>query len=150
MIRTISSIALETSQVYYATLEELFEYIYQSKRDAEELLRVLFLGGEIVDYEKLVRCLSNLKSATWIEKYRPGLYSDVINNVEQLIFQHVEKLKKSIIQTNLDLDHSHKIQHVSKALSDINEMKHLESFILKRTVADGRTSFYYLDGQNCR
>ncbi|CAF4248425.1 unnamed protein product [Rotaria sp. Silwood2] len=129
LIRTISSIALETSQVYYATLEELFGYIYQSRRDAEELLRLLFQGGETVGYEKLIKCLSNLKNATWIEKYRPGLYSDVINDVEQQITQHVEKLKKSIIKINLDLDHSHNIKHVSKILSDINEMKYLENFI---------------------
>jgi hypothetical protein len=79
LIRTISSIALETSQIYYATLEELFGYIYQLRRDAEEFLRVLFQGGETIDFENLVKCLSNLKSVTWIEKYRAGLYSNVIS-----------------------------------------------------------------------
>ncbi|CAM2727660.1 unnamed protein product [Rotaria socialis] len=127
LIRNISSIGLETSQVYYATLEKLFGYIYQLRRDVEELLRVLFQGGEKIDFEKLIKCLSNLKSATWIEKYRTGLYSNVINNVEQLIFQHVEKLKKAIMSTNLDLDHSHEIKHVSKQLSDLNDMKQLTS-----------------------
>lgn len=129
LIRIISSIALETSQVYYATLEKLFGCIYQLRRDAEEFLRVLFQGGETIDFEKLVKCLSNLKSGTWIETYRAGLYSSVINNVEQLILQHVEKLKRSIMSINLDLDHYHELKHVSKKLSDLNDMKHFESFL---------------------
>lgn len=129
LIRTISSIALETSQVYYATLEKLFGCIYQLRRDAEELLRVLFQGGEPIDFEKLVKCLSNLKSGTWIEKYRAGLYSSVINNVEQLILQHIEKLKRSIMSINVDLEHFHEIKHVSTKLSDLNDMKHFESFL---------------------
>ena len=129
LIRTISNIALETSQIYYSTLEQLFGYIYQLRRDAEEFLRVLFQGGERIDSEKLVQCLLHLKSAIWIEKYRTGLYSNVINNVEQLIIQHVEKLKISIITTNLDLGHSHAIEQVSKQLFDLNEMKHFDNFL---------------------
>ena len=129
LIRTIKSIALETSQVYFATLEKLFGYIYQLRRDAEEFLRVLCQGGECIDFEKLVQCLSTLKSAIWIEKYRTGLYSSVISDVEQLIFQHVEKLKNAIMSTNLDLGHFHQIEHVAKQLSDLNEMKHFENFL---------------------
>ncbi|CAM4824411.1 unnamed protein product [Rotaria magnacalcarata] len=129
LIRNISSVEFKTSQVYYATLEKLFGYIYQLRRDAEELLRVLFQGGEKIDFEKLPQCLSNLKSAAWIEKYRAGLYSNVINNVEQLIFQHVEKLKKAIMSTNLDLDYSHELEHVLKRLFDLNDMKQLTNIL---------------------
>ncbi|CAF3371505.1 unnamed protein product [Rotaria sp. Silwood2] len=88
-IRTISSIALKTTEIYYATVEKLVGYVYESRRDDEELLRVMFRREGKVDYNKLTQCLSNLKSTHWIEIYRTGVYSDVINNVEQQIIQYI-------------------------------------------------------------
>ncbi|CAF3122629.1 unnamed protein product, partial [Rotaria sp. Silwood2] len=125
-IRTISSIALKTTEIYYATVEKLVGYVYESRRDAEELLRVMFRREGKVDYNKLTQCLSNLKSTHWIEIYRTGVYSDVINNVEQQIIQYIIELKEPIMQVNLDLD---KIEYVNKIVSEINEMKHFQNFI---------------------
>ena len=129
LIRTISSVAGETSQVYHSTLEELFGCILQLRRDVEELLRLLFQGGEKVDFEKLLKCLVTLKSVSWIENYRKGLYSKMIQDVEQLILEHVERLKQSIEQTNLDLGHAQEIKPVVDRLSNLHEMRHLDSFI---------------------
>ena len=129
LIRTISSVAGETSQVYHSTLEELFGRILQLRRDVEELLRILFQGGEKVDFEKLLKYLVTLKSVSWIENYRKGLYSKMIQDVEQLILQHVERLKQSIEQTNLDLGHAQEIKPVVYRLSNLHEMRHLDSFI---------------------
>ena len=86
VIRTISTIAHKTSQTYYSTLEKLIGYINESRKRAEELLRVMFRREGNVNYHALRRCLSNLRNAHWIEKYRAGIYSNILNDVEQQIY----------------------------------------------------------------
>ncbi|CAF1389902.1 unnamed protein product [Rotaria sordida] len=127
-IRTISTFDIKTTELYFSTLEKLIGYINESRRDAEKILIALF-RQEKVDYDKLTSCLISLKSAKWIEKYRTGVYSDVINNVEKQIIEQIKELKESIMQTNLDLDNSSKINDVYKVILQINGMKRLDKIV---------------------
>ena len=129
VIRTISTIAHRTSQTYYSTLEKLIGYINESRKRAEELLRVMFRREGNVDYHTLTRCLSNLRNAHWIEKYRAGIYSNIENNVKQQIIQHIEQLKRIVMRFDLNLDNSDKVTDVYKIVSEINEMKPINVFL---------------------
>ncbi|CAF1394740.1 unnamed protein product [Adineta steineri] len=126
-IRTISSFDIKTTQSYFSILEKLIGYINECRRDAEKLLLALF-RQEKVDFNKLASCLMGLKSAQWIEKYRTGVYSDIVGNVERQILEELDVLKKTVMQTNLDLDSSDKIKNVYQIIMRINEIKRLDKF----------------------
>ena len=129
LIQTIPSVIPETSQIYYATLGKVIESITALRRDVQDLLSKLIHERQKINYEKLVQHLMNLRSISWIEKYREGFYASVTKNVEQLIVQHVDELKRSIVSINLDLEHSHKMESISEMLHQINTMKHFKDFV---------------------
>ncbi|CAF4909202.1 unnamed protein product [Rotaria sp. Silwood1] len=114
---------------YYIILEKVIRYIYEARRDVEDLLKSLFRREENINYNKLRKCLLNLKSVEWIEKYRNGIYSDVIHNVEEQIIEHVKQMKDSAMEINIDLDNFDKIKHVYQIILQINTIKCLEKFI---------------------
>ncbi|CAF0828795.1 unnamed protein product [Adineta steineri] len=129
-IRTISIIELRTTPVYCSTLEKLIAYVHEARRVIEEQLRILFRREGKVNYDILIKCHSSLKSAEWLEKYRSGVYSDVVNNVEQQLIQHVKALQESVMEANLDLDNVDKIELAYKLVSEINEMKSIEKLVI--------------------
>ncbi|CAF4844266.1 unnamed protein product, partial [Rotaria sp. Silwood2] len=104
-IRTISTFDIKTTQLYFSTLEKVIKYVNQCRRDVEQLLFSLF-RQEQIDFNKLTNCLISLQSAKWIEKYRTGMYSDIIDTIEKQIIELIKELKESAMQTNLDLDNS--------------------------------------------
>lgn len=128
LLRTISNSPSEMHQLYYSALETLIGYIKESRRDAEKMLTALF-HQEKVDFDTLVSCLVSLKSAKWIEKYRTGVYSDVIGNVEKQIIEEVIAMIENLKQTNLDLYSFNKIKDAYKIVSQINGMQRLDKFI---------------------
>ncbi|CAF0744473.1 unnamed protein product [Adineta steineri] len=128
-IRTISIIELKTTPIYCSTLEKLIAYVHETRRVIEEQLRILFRREGIVNYDILIKCHSSLKSAKWIEKYRSEVYSDVVNNVEQQLIQHIKLLQESVMEANLDLDNFDKIELTYKLVSEINEMKSIEKLV---------------------
>jgi flagellar biosynthesis GTPase FlhF len=129
LIRTIPIVSLKTSESYWKTLEKLVGYIQESKRLAEEQLRILCRREGKVDYKKLMKSLLSLKGAEWIEKYRNGVYSDVINDVEQQLIEHIETLKESFMEVDLSLDNFNKIKQVHDIILEINEMKPIEKIV---------------------
>jgi flagellar biosynthesis chaperone FliJ len=129
LIRTISIIEVKTIQSYFSMLEKLVGYVRTSRSIVDEELRILFRQKEKVDYDKLTTCLISLKEAKWIEKYRSGVYSDAINDVEQKLTQHVETSKETVMQINLDLDNFDKIEQVCKIISDMNNMESLTKIV---------------------
>ncbi|CAF3915878.1 unnamed protein product [Rotaria sordida] len=52
-----------------------------------------------------------------------------MNDIEEHIVEHVEELKKSIMEINLNLDNSDKIEHTYKIVSEINEIKRVEKIV---------------------
>ncbi|CAF3339888.1 unnamed protein product [Rotaria sp. Silwood2] len=129
LIRTISIIEFQTDKLYVNTLEKLVGYLNKSKRNIEDQLEILFRHERKLDYDKLIKCLSSLKSAKWIEKYRTSVYTDVIRDVEQQIIEHINLLKASVMKVYLDLDNYDKIEQVYKIILEINDMKQLEKMI---------------------
>ncbi|CAF3338635.1 unnamed protein product, partial [Rotaria sp. Silwood2] len=129
LIQTIPSVIPETSQIYYATLEKVIGSITELRRDVQDLLSKLIHERQKINYEQLVKYLMNLRSVSWIEKYREGFYASVTENIEQLIVQHVDELKRSIVSINLDLEHSHKMESISEMLHRINAMEHFKDFV---------------------
>ncbi|CAF4392841.1 unnamed protein product [Rotaria sp. Silwood2] len=129
LIRTISVIKSKTNPSYYSILERLIGYVQEARRDIEEILKTLFQREGKINYNKLPKCLSNLKDAKWIEAYRPGVYVDVIHDVEEQIIQYVEELHKSILDVNLDLDNFDKIEYIYKKILEINEIKRVQGVI---------------------
>ncbi|CAF4554681.1 unnamed protein product, partial [Rotaria sp. Silwood2] len=127
-IRTISTFDIKTTQLYFSTLEKVIKYVNQCRRDVEQLLFSLF-RQEQIDFNKLTNCLISLQSAKWIEKYRTGMYSDIIDTIEKQIIELIKELKESAMQTNLDLDNSNKIETVHKRVLYMNEMKRLNEFV---------------------
>lgn len=81
----------------------------------------------------MIKSLSSLKGAKWIEKYRSGVYSDVINDVEQQLIQHVKTVKESIMEVDLSLDNFDKMKQVHDIILDINEMKPIEKIVCNVT-----------------
>ncbi|CAF2387994.1 unnamed protein product [Rotaria sp. Silwood2] len=127
-IRTISTFDIKTTQLYFSTLEKLLKYVNQCRRDVEQLLFSLF-RQEQIDFDKLTNCLISLRDAKWIEKYRTGVYCDVIDNIEKQIIELVKELKESAMQINLDLYNSNKIKDAHQIVLYINEMKRLNKFV---------------------
>ncbi|CAF4638122.1 unnamed protein product [Rotaria sp. Silwood2] len=127
-IRTISTFDIKTTQLYFSTLEKLLKYVNQCRRDVEQLLFSLF-RQEQIDFDKLTNCLISLRDAKWIEKYRTGVYCDVIDNIEKQIIELVKELKESAMQINLDLYNSNKIKDAHQIILYINEMKRLNKFV---------------------
>lgn len=129
-LRKIPIIKLKTNESFYNTLEKITEYLHNSKRDAEELLRNLFKQEEKTNFDKVVKCLLSLKSCHWIENYRAGEYSIVIRDIEEKFIAHMDDMKKSVIDKALDLDSYSQINFVHKKLCEINEMKQFEQVFM--------------------
>ncbi|CAF3535937.1 unnamed protein product [Rotaria sp. Silwood1] len=127
-IRTISIIEFRTNRSYYSTLEQICGCIRELRREIEDILNG-FYRNEKNNYNSLMRCLSSLKYAKWIEKYRLEVYSDVINNTKEQILQHVKELEKTVMQTDLDLDNCDKIERIDNIVSEINEMRVVEEIV---------------------
>ncbi|CAF4958277.1 unnamed protein product [Rotaria sp. Silwood1] len=128
-IRRIPIINEITTEFYCICLEKIIRYVYEARRDVENLLKKLFQQDEDINYDKLTKCLFGLKNAKWIERYRSEIYSDIIKNVEEQIIQHVKQLKDSIMIVKLDLHDFSKINGVSKLIAHINAMKSLEKIV---------------------
>ncbi|CAF4581295.1 unnamed protein product [Rotaria sp. Silwood2] len=105
------------------------KYIYEARRDVENLLKILFRREEKVNYDNLRKSLLNLKRVEWIEKYRTGIYSDVINKAEEQIIQHVKQLKDAVMEIKIDLENHDQIEHVYKLISQINAIKCMEKLV---------------------
>ncbi|CAF0939888.1 unnamed protein product [Adineta steineri] len=128
-IRTISVIEIKTNQFHYSIVEKIVRYLRDAKLDAEDLLKIVFQRDGKVNYDKLTKCLLNLKNAEWIEKYRSGEYSYIIKDVEERLIEHITEMKVTVMQVPLNLDNYDKIDSVHKIVSDIKEMKPLEKFL---------------------
>ncbi|CAF3668490.1 unnamed protein product, partial [Rotaria socialis] len=128
-LRTISSIAHKTNQIYCITVEKLVDCINETRIYTEEFSRSLFREEDKSIYDKITKCLLNLKNAQRVENYRARAYSDIIKDIEQQLIQHMKELEKSVVKSNLDLDNFTKIFDVSKILIEIDEMRCFESFI---------------------
>ncbi|CAF3393714.1 unnamed protein product, partial [Rotaria socialis] len=125
-LRKISIIELKTNRSYYATLENIIEYLHNSKRDIEQLLRVLFQQEEKLKYNKITKCLLSLKSSQWIENYRVGEYSSVMNDIKEQFIDHMKEMKNSVMQMTLGLDDYKEIDSTYKMILKINKMKEFE------------------------
>ncbi|CAF1039714.1 unnamed protein product [Adineta steineri] len=110
-------------------VEKIVRYLRDAKLDAEDLLKIVFQRDGKVNYDKLTKCLLNLKNAEWIEKYRSGEYSYIIKDVEERLIEHITEMKVTVMQVPLNLDNYDKIDSVHKIVSDIKEMKPLEKFL---------------------
>ena len=129
LIRTISIIRDQTSERYYNTLEKLIGYIREFRRIVDEQLERLFRGETNINYDKLIKCLASLKGAPWIDKYRKGIYSDTINDVEQQLMQHLKRLQESLAEITLDLDNFDQIKQAYQLVSEVNQMKRIEHIV---------------------
>ncbi|CAF0898603.1 unnamed protein product [Adineta steineri] len=142
-LRTISSIAHKSNQIYYITVGKLVDHINETRIYVEELLRSLFRREEKITYDKMMKCLSNLQNAHWIENYRTRAYSEIIKDIEQQLIQHIKELEKSIMKSDLDLDNFTKISDAAKVLTEIDEMRRFENFIpiLKQYIDEINSKF---------
>ncbi|CAF3606520.1 unnamed protein product [Rotaria sp. Silwood1] len=86
-IRTISVIESRTNQSYYSILEQICGCIRELRKEIEEVLNG-FYRNEKNNYSGLMKSLSTLKHAKWIEEYRLEVYADVINNIKEQILKH--------------------------------------------------------------
>ncbi|CAF3967980.1 unnamed protein product, partial [Rotaria sordida] len=129
-IRIISIIEFKTTRSYYSIVGKIIEYLHQSKRDVEQLLTDLFRQEEKVNYDKLIKCLLSLKNTQWIEKYRTGVYSDVMSDIEEKFIEHIKQMKISLMEMTLDLDSYNKIDLAYKIVLKINEMKDFEKIFI--------------------
>ncbi|CAF4871850.1 unnamed protein product [Rotaria socialis] len=111
------------------SIEKLVDCINETRIYTEELSRSLFREEDKSIYDKITKCLLNLKNAQRVENYRARAYSDIIKDIEQQLIQHIKELEKSVVKSNLDLDNFTKIFDVSKILIEIDEMRCFESFI---------------------
>ncbi|CAF1341009.1 unnamed protein product [Rotaria sp. Silwood1] len=128
LIRTISIIESKTNRTYYSTLEQICGCIRELRREIEDILNG-FYRNEKNNYNSLMRCLSSLKHAKWIEKYRLEVYADVINNTKEQILKHIKELEKNVMQTDLDLDNYDKIERIDNIVLEINDMKAVEEIV---------------------
>ncbi|CAM4976899.1 unnamed protein product [Rotaria socialis] len=111
------------------SIEKLVDCINETRIYTEEFSRSLFREEDKSIYDKITKCLLNLKNAQRVENYRARAYSDIIKDIEQQLIQHMKELEKSVVKSNLDLDNFTKIFDVSKILIEIDEMRCFESFI---------------------
>ncbi|CAF4640605.1 unnamed protein product [Rotaria socialis] len=128
LIRKIPPIETETNSDYYRTLEHICGYIRELRRDIESVLNG-FDSNRQNNYNALMKCISNLKSAQWIENHRKDVYSDVLDNTKQQIVQYVKHLQRTIAQKDIDLDNPSNIAFVSCKVLEINEMKAIEEIV---------------------
>ncbi|CAF1067839.1 unnamed protein product [Rotaria sp. Silwood1] len=108
-IRTISVIESRTNQSYYSILEQICGCIRELRKEIEEVLNG-FYRNEKNNYSGLMKSLSTLKHAKWIEEYRLEVYADVINNIKEQILKHVKDLEKTVLQTVSNLDNYDQIE----------------------------------------
>ncbi|CAF1631319.1 unnamed protein product [Rotaria magnacalcarata] len=110
-------------------MENIVAYLCDAKRDAEQLLRDLFQREGKVNYDKLTKCLLNLKDAKWIENYQNREHLDIVKDVEKRLIEHAKEMKISIMKVSLNLDNYDKIESAYKLVLGIKEMKPLEKIL---------------------
>jgi predicted GTPase len=127
-LRSIESIDLVTSKSYYRVVERLCGYVQELRRQAEQLLQMLFEQKEI-DQNKLYRALTTLRNAKWIDRLRPGFYTEVVDAIDESIVSFTEKMLKQLTSIELCLQRHSKIEEAYKIYSMIQLMKPLENGI---------------------
>jgi len=132
MIREeIAMIEAKTSEAYFSTLEMLYGLMQEQRREVEHILNLISQQSKYCNYDHLLNCLSSLKNAKWIDEFKPGAYSDVMEEVQDTILKYVRMLKSTIMKTNLELDHPERISPTAQLLKELHLMKPLESIIPK-------------------
>lgn len=129
LIRKIPVIEIKTSESYWQTLEKIIAFVQESRRSVEEQLRILFSRVTKFDHNKLLKSLTNLKDAKWIDKYRSGIHQNILDTVKNELIQHINTAKESLLKIHLELDNFDQIQNVNDLVADINQMKTIEQFI---------------------
>ena len=125
LIRSVSSIQFQTNREYYSILEKVSAYLRESRTYVEDKLEKFRRSEEDINYGRLAQYLHNLKHAKWIEEYQPNLYLDMIKEIEEYVLQHIQRLTKSLMKINLDLDNFEQIENADKIVSEVNEIKRL-------------------------
>ena len=126
-LRTISTLEHRTSRSYFCLWESIASYLNESARNAEELLKsVSRLEGSVID-EKLTKCLASLTSVQWIQKYRSGLYSNVMETVKKKLIVCVVEMKESVMKNSLGLDQYERIESAVRLVEKLEWLTQFET-----------------------
>ncbi|EAR88873.1 helicase carboxy-terminal domain protein, putative (macronuclear) [Tetrahymena thermophila SB210] len=132
--RKINGIENRTADTYYKSIQEIQSLMQQIKRDVEQLLSDFQHDKKKVDFQKIYRCLNQLKCAQWMNDVNKGAYDQTITHISQELLKYSQF---EIIQKLGEIDLSQKnygnIQVASELIKELEAMILFEEYNSKLT-----------------
>ncbi|KAL4441130.1 hypothetical protein ABPG74_002080 [Tetrahymena malaccensis] len=128
-LRKIKGLEGKTADVYYKCITEIQSLMQQIKRDVEQLLSDFQHDKKKVDFQKIYRCLNQLKCAEWMNDVNKGAYDSTIMQISLELYKYCQF---EIVQKFSEIDLSYKnfknIQVASELLKELDLMILFEEY----------------------
>ena len=114
-LREISVVASRTSEIYHQTVSLILLHITHIKNEAQSIIdKMHTTPSGYTNYPILIKCLLQLKDTSWMNKIKPGIYEEKLDNVFDDFNNYIKKLKDEMQNLDLrskpnDLKSAHKI-----------------------------------------
>jgi len=146
LIRTIQAVQAKTNRSYSTMFEMLCSSVNESKREITNQLRLKLNSQENETYDTLLKQINRLKTVHWIDKYRNGLYTDLMNYIVKQIIDHAENLKQNIINSNISLKSN--LNDVANKMLKLNKLKQLEETVPELNLILTETNHWFVESVN--
>ncbi|KAL4480832.1 hypothetical protein ABPG72_001701 [Tetrahymena utriculariae] len=130
--RQIKGVDFMTSEKYYKSIQDVEGLMQSIKRQIEQLLNDFQHDKKKVDFQKVYRCLIQLKCAEWMNGVKKGIYEQQIKGItdELLKYSQFEIITK-LGDLDLSCKNYQNISVASELLMEMERMKVFEEFDIK-------------------
>jgi len=127
LLRGIPEIETATANNYHKTVSHLSESVGKLKTDIEQVLAAL-AEEQGVDYKKLLRCLTIMKSTAWIRE-KISLYSDLMQDLGESITQYFSHLEHRFQEAQQIQAEAERMQKIANILLQMPEIEGIQELI---------------------
>ncbi|KAL4441129.1 hypothetical protein ABPG74_002079 [Tetrahymena malaccensis] len=134
LLRKIKGLESKTADIYHKCLQEIQAQMQQIRRDVEQLLSDFQHDKKKVDFQKIYRCLNQLKCAKWMNDIEKESYDYIIEHINQELYKYsYYEIFLKLTDLNLSCQNFGNIQVASQLLKELDDMILLEEYNTKLT-----------------
>lgn len=142
-LHELTGVGSYTADMYYSTIEELCACVKSLSKDADRMLAMLVEQPDNVDYQRLDDVLVALEQAKWLDEFKEGIHSDLLNDVHEKILSHAHSIQKLVTAWDADLRDLDGLKQIHALITRLEAMKPFEKSIagLEKIRVNTRRSF---------
>ncbi|EAR87661.2 helicase carboxy-terminal domain protein (macronuclear) [Tetrahymena thermophila SB210] len=130
--RQINTIDHLTSDKYYKSIQDVEGLMQSIKRQIDQYLNDFQHDKKKVDFQKVYRCLIQLKSAEWMDGVQKGIYEQKIKGITDELFKYSQfQIITKLVDLDLSCKNYQNISVASELLIEMERMQVFEEFNIK-------------------